>query len=240
MCDSKFNTIVAPTGSGKTITIEALIWNYLKNNPGHKTIITVPMNNIGYGYGENNFILNKEKISIKLSKRNLLINSKNNIDRLKSFIKEDIDDEDINNRILVCTHASLVKFYKELSSKEFKRHFSQCQLWIDESHHIQTIKKEDEYEFNRLSEVANACLDNNFSVNIITATFFRGDGHREFVTKEEFLKIVPPLKLKSRIAYVKWRNINERMDLPSEPDKKYNLTWYEVLGKRKYKITGVA
>ena len=189
MCDSKFNTIVAPTGSGKTIAIEALIWNYLKNNPGHKTIITVPMNNIGYGYGENNFILNKEKISIKLSKRNLLINSKNNIDRLKSFIKEDIDDEDINNRILVCTHASLVKFYKKLSSKEFKRHFSQCQLWIDESHHIQTIKKEDEYEFNRLSEVANACLDNDFSVNIITATFFRGDGHGFFKPehKQKFL-----------------------------------------------------
>lgn len=178
MCNSRFNTIVAPTGSGKTVAIEALIWHYLKSNPRHKTIITVPMNNIGYGYGENNFILNKEKISIKIPKRNLLIHSTNNVERLKNFINEPVDDKDISSRIIVCTYATLVRFHKTLSPKEFKIYFNKCQLWIDESHHIQTIKKEeDEYIFNRLSEVANACLDNDFSVNIITATFFRGDGH---------------------------------------------------------------
>ena len=186
MKDSWYNTIVAPTGSGKTVAIEALIWNFLKTNSGYKTIITVPQNSIGLGYGNNKFIVGKEKVSITIPKRNFRIHSLGNVERIKDFLKEEVDDEDINSRILVCTHASLVKLCKKLSSAKFKKLFKKCQLWVDESHHIRTTIVENDYEFNRLSEVIHSFIQNDYSVGIVTATFFRGDGHG--FLKEEYKK----------------------------------------------------
>lgn len=189
MKDSKYNIIVAPTGSGKTVAIETLIVHYLRNNPGHKTIIVVPQNNIGLGYGDNKFILDEEKISVKIPKRNFRVSSLGNVERLKNFIEEEVDDDDISSRLLVCTHASLVRFHKKLSDKDFKKLFKNCQLWIDESHHIQTTKIDSNYKFNKLSGVIHSFLENNYSVNAVTATFFRGDGHGflKECHKEKFL-----------------------------------------------------
>jgi len=186
MKDSWYNTIVAPTGSGKTVAIETLIWNFLKTNSGYKTIITVPQNSIGLGYGNNKFIVGKEKVSITIPKRNFRIHSLGNVERIKDFLKEEVDDEDINSRILVCTHASLVKLCKKLSPTKFKKLFKKCQLWVDESHHIRTTIVENDYEFNRLSEVIHSFIQNDYSVGIVTATFFRGDGHG--FLKEEYKK----------------------------------------------------
>lgn len=57
---------------------------------------------------------------------------------------------------------------------------------------------------------------------------------KEYLSLEEAIKIVHPLKFTSNITYKNWIRDTKRKDLPLIADSVYNTTWYKFLGKYEY------
>jgi DEAD/DEAH box helicase/Helicase conserved C-terminal domain len=177
-CNSHLNNaqhriINAPTGSGKSTAIMKNIVNVIKDN--HTlAIISAPKRNIGQGFASTKTaICSYDNIEISINPDNHLCEGvrpdQGNIQHLINTIKSN-RDSDINERIIVCTHSTLVTAFKQINKKYLK----DIILWIDESHHVSSDTEE-----NNLGEVVAYFLKNDnkkeLSVNLASATPFRGD-----------------------------------------------------------------
>ena len=175
----KNSIVIAPTGSGKSLTIMMLIYDKLTTSTKTKAIIIVPQKSIGSGYKNQCFMYNKKEVEINISDRNFKIDTLNNITEVERFLSEKVHPKKIEDRILVCTHSSFVACFNNLSEEKRSTLYKNTMLWIDESHHVRTGSEEN----NRLSDMFHWYLDNKSHVNLVTATFYRGDG-QGFIAEE--------------------------------------------------------
>lgn len=179
--DSNFNILNAPMGSGKSLLMCWLSIHKLKADPRLKCIIAVPQTIIAPGFVEEKLVLdNGDKFDWQVNYN--LCDQK----AFKSTVKAAIEwlEADpsslLANRVLLCTHATLVMVYKKLKEKRKLDLFDDVLLWIDEAHHVKNVAIEN-FEgviSNGLGELVRYFVtnsDRNLQLGLTTATFFRGD-----------------------------------------------------------------
>lgn len=177
----------APTASGKTLATCWINAKKLTDDRRLKAIITVPQTIIADGfYGPFNLPLEDGNI-IHWCPINLLFNNDNsqtNTKLIKQFLNREGQINNINDRILVCSHASFVNAFNK-HSKLFKN----LVIVIDEAHHINYSEAEGVKNgngigitsalfCNQMGSIVSNILKNkskNISLIFSTATFFRGD-----------------------------------------------------------------
>lgn len=165
-----------PTGSGKSKAALGLIANTEKDS--YKlVIISAPQKEIGKGF------LNTKGVPQQILDHKWMINPRNqlcendnevgSIDRLLEVLKSD-RSSDLNERVVVCCHASLAILFDKMTDDEKSACFKNIKLCIDESHH--SLSQED--TGNGLGKVVSYFLDNDangLDLMLMTATPFRGD-----------------------------------------------------------------
>ncbi len=180
--------INAPTGSGKSTMLSMLAYQRTISDNKKKTIIAVPQTVIGKGFNTKVFKLpNGEVIDWSVGV-DLCTNAKDTVEQFSNFIKEDIFYSDTYpfERILVCTHATLVAAFQSLSQDEKQTYWNNLLICIDETHHLQMHEIADEvYNMNSLGQVVDYSFRNNNEIILVSATMFRGD--QKGLVSEELL-----------------------------------------------------
>ena len=182
LIDHKGISIInAPTGSGKSTMISLLGSAKLLKDKNLKLIIAVPQTIIGKGFTKKNILLPGD-IPVDWDPGVQLCDKSNkNIDSIISWIKAPVfkPDERFQERILVCTHASLTLAFARMTSIERDQYWKDILVVVDEAHHVSIQETEDELTItNKLGDIINYIhntKDNNNQAILITATFFRGD-----------------------------------------------------------------
>jgi hypothetical protein len=169
--------INCPTGAGKSKAGLALISKFEKNTK-NLIIISTPQREIGRNFvssfGTPQKILDHTWLinpSNQLCENNS--NEDGNVERLRNFLSSE-RISDLNERVLVCCHATLSLFFDKLTKKERNSLFEDVRLLVDESHH--SLSQEN--SGNGLGNVVNHFLKNqkkNLKLIMMTATPFRGD-----------------------------------------------------------------
>ena len=198
LSDKRYRILNAPTGSGKSLLMialaerdyekEAVRFRRKSEVVRTKVIITVPQNAIGEGYDSRfNYRMGKGKANHSVSIEEVLCHGINSVAAIGNFLKGGKPDI-VGRHILVCTHSALREFYNGLKKEERAELFRDTILWVDESHHLMCGEFDEEGEIkevaNKLGKVVKFFLENDLSVNLATATFFRSDG-RGLIPEEE-------------------------------------------------------
>jgi len=170
--------INCPTGAGKSKAALAVVVD-AEQYTNKLVIVSAPQKEIGKGF------LSSEGNPQKILDHTWLINPANqlcenyyknedgNVARLKEFLMT-ARSKDLNERILICCHATLAILFDKLSDYEKKKYLMDIKLCIDESHH--SFSQED--ASNGLGKVVNYFLkhsNQNLDLVMMTATPFRGD-----------------------------------------------------------------
>lgn len=183
----------APTGSGKSLLMCAISANKMKLDKKLRTIIAVPQTIIGAGFAYDKFeLVTGEKINW-CSDNNLCEKYDNNanIPQVIKFLEGPNADKDLffNDRILICTHRTLVMAFEELKKQNRLDLWDDLILWIDEAHHIKNVLCEDYDEIvsNCIGEFVDFILKKNGNIHLglSTASFFRGDKYTIITKKME-------------------------------------------------------
>lgn len=170
--------INAPTGCGKSTILSMLAYHRTTKSKNKKTIIAVPQTVIGKGFNTKVFMLPDGEIVNWSVGVDLCTKAKNTINQFTNFIKEDIfySEEYPFERILVCTHATLVAAFQSLSPEDRLKYWNNLLICIDETHHLQMHEISDEvYNMNSLGQVVDYSYKNNNEIILVSATMFRGD-----------------------------------------------------------------
>ncbi|MDD5014742.1 MAG: DEAD/DEAH box helicase family protein, partial [Atribacterota bacterium] len=182
---NKHNIIInAPTASGKTLAICWLIAQDLQNDSHKKAIIAVPQTIIADGFKGYYNLEFPDKSDIAWSPAHYLCddNKESNISQVYSFLNREGQKNNINDRILVCSHASLVD-----SFQQYPKLFKDIVICVDEAHHIrytQGLEVEENdtktsmdfcNEMGQLVATALKSEEKNIELILSTATLFRGD-----------------------------------------------------------------
>lgn len=163
--------INGPTACGKTLSIQSLVYNKLNKNKNLKAIIAVPQTIIGTGFKTAK--INLDDLGEVLINPNYYLCSDNvgsNTETIRNFI-ETRPTSEVNDRILVCTHQSLVRVLKDIADTD-----SELLIVIDEAHHSKMAEtKEGDVLYNSLGKLISTSIKVGHGVGLSTATFFRGD-----------------------------------------------------------------
>ena len=169
--------VKAPTGAGKSVLIQALVWTKLLKNPKLKAIIAVPQKIITQSFDSFNFIT-PDGFNISWQAENVTeksnVSTHCNAQKIINMLQQQ-DSNSPADRIMVCCHQSLVNAFT-LNKRAFKN----VLLVIDEIHHseCEEFTDIDVQTYNRLGQVINHVFEHasaNNELGISTATFFRGN-----------------------------------------------------------------
>lgn len=170
--------INAPTGSGKSTMLSMLAYQRTITDNSKKTIIAVPQTVIGKGFSTKVFKLPSGQVIDWSVGVDLCTNAKDTVEQFSNFLKEDIFYSEAYpfERILVCTHATLVAAFQSLSQEDKQTYWNNLLVCIDETHHLQMHEIADEvYNMNSLGQVVDYSFRNNNEIILVSATMFRGD-----------------------------------------------------------------
>ena len=168
----------APPASGKSRALMFVALDKLYHQNISKVIVAVPERSIGGSFGftdlaRNGFFASWEP--------NPLYNlctpggEKSKVEALKKFMASD-------EKILICTHATLRFAYKELDDEKFNNTL----LAIDEFHHVSADGE------NQLGELIRAVMANSTAhIVAMTGSYFRGDSVPVLLPEDEakFFKV---------------------------------------------------
>ncbi len=214
--DVKNCILSAPTGCGKSVLMVSLIANKLSRDENLRAIISIPQRNIAKGFYNNKIKLPKDKSGkrCKLGKfapapekddhdvHLTILNLPENetTKEIIEFLKKPFNAKRFETRVRVCTHSTLVSVFKKLKKKKQTKLLNNLIVWLDEAHHLNissTEQEEDEEqgefyfgdETNEVGKFIVHCLSQskNTSINLATATFFRGD--RKSVLAEKYYNL---------------------------------------------------
>lgn len=179
--DARYAILNAPMGSGKSWLMCLLSAYKLKNNPQQRCIISVPQTVIASGFEEANLLLPNDE-ELRWFVQHNLCSDATSEGTIKAVIKFLHGPHGFfQDRILLCTHATLVAVYKRLKENGKLSLLSDLLLWIDEAHHVKNAEASD-FEgaiiSNGIGElVAHVLTHENLNVHVglATASFFRGD-----------------------------------------------------------------
>lgn len=164
--DAQYLLLKAPPASGKSRALMFLALDKIIHQGIDKVIVAVPERSIGSSFGKTdlkqhgffaNWIPNEEY--------NLCTpgsdGSSSKVKAFHNFMNKE------NERILICTHATLRFACDELDESAFDR----CLIAIDEFHHVSADVD------NRLGDILrNIMLKSSAHIIAMTGSYFRGDG----------------------------------------------------------------
>lgn len=170
--NEKYLLLKAPPASGKSRALMFIALDKLYNQGIKKVIVAVPERSIGGSFAltdlkKDGFFASWEPNPIY----NLCMagGEKSKVDAFKRFMQSD-------EKILICTHATLRFAFKELDESNFDN----CLLAIDEFHHVSADGD------NQLGELLRAILQNSTAhIVAMTGSYFRGDSVPVLLPEDE-------------------------------------------------------
>ncbi len=160
--NAKYLLIKAPPASGKSRALMFIALDKLINQNLKKVIVAVPERSIGGSFSSTDLKSHGFFADWKISKRYNLCtteDSKSKVGIFKEFLESD-------EKILICTHATLRFAFDELDESRF----DDTLVAIDEFHHVSSDGD------NRLGEVIRALIEkSNCHIVAMTGSYFRGD-----------------------------------------------------------------
>lgn len=170
--DAKYLLLKAPPASGKSRALMFIALDKLINQGIKKVIVVVPEKSIGGSFSTTDlkqfgFYANweiEEKCNLCTTQDN-----KSKVQAFKSFLDSD-------EKILICTHATLRFAFDQLTESKFNNML----LAIDEFHHVSADGE------NKLGEVLRNLIEKS-SVHIVamTGSYFRGDSVPVLLPEDE-------------------------------------------------------
>jgi superfamily II DNA or RNA helicase len=169
----------APTGSGKSWLMCSLSAYKMKKNKKLRCIISVPQTIIANGFVEANMLM-PDGGKIEWMAENDLCSQKTDEGTIKKVLQWLVDPYvTLSQRILLCSHATLVAAYKKIKENKSFDLLENLLLWVDEAHHLKSGVVEgfdNSVMSNGIGELVNfACGRPNIEIGLATATLFRGD-----------------------------------------------------------------
>src|SRR5690554_5288103 len=171
---SQLLLLKAPPASGKSRALMFIALDKLVNQGVRKVIVAVPERSIGSSFAytdlmSHGFYANWEPND----KYNLctpgMDNSKSKVDAFVEFMKSD-------EKILICTHATLRFAYEQLQDEDFNN----CLLAIDEFHHVSASEE------NILGSLLRSLIRNSTAhIVAMTGSYFRGDSLPVLLPEDE-------------------------------------------------------
>lgn len=179
--DTPYAILNAPMGSGKSWMICLLSAHKLKQDETLRCIIAVPQSIIASGFTQANILMpDGEKLTWQ-PQHNLCDSSSTT--KITTYIIEFLSkpNASFNDRILLCTHSSLVRTFKVLREAGRLDLLNDLLVWIDEAHHSKNntlTYAPDNVISNAIGELISTFLNkasDNIQIGLATASFFRGD-----------------------------------------------------------------
>lgn len=161
--DSQYLLLKAPPASGKSRALMFLALHKLNVAGLRKAIVAVPEKTIGASFKNTDLTTHGFDWDWHVEPRNDLCRGGNDTGKINAFINFMRHPDD---RVLVCTHATLRFAFERLSPSDF----DDCLIAIDEFHHVSAD------ESNRLGALIDRVMQHS-TVHIIamTGSYFRGD-----------------------------------------------------------------
>ncbi|PIR03885.1 MAG: ATP-dependent helicase [Candidatus Magasanikbacteria bacterium CG11_big_fil_rev_8_21_14_0_20_39_34] len=172
---AQYLLIKAPPASGKSRALMFIALDKLYNQDIKKVIVAVPEKSIGGSFKNTDLTSHGFFTDWSLNDNYNLCTpgtdgSKSKITTFKNFIKND-------EKILICTHATLRFAADQLSDEDFNNTL----VAIDEFHHVSADK-----ENSRLGSVLHGIMTNsNAHIVAMTGSYFRGDGVAVLLPEDE-------------------------------------------------------
>ena len=170
--NEQYLLLKAPPASGKSRALMFIALDKLYNQGIKKVIVAVPERSIGGSFGLTN--LKKDGFFTSWEPNpiyNLCIpgGEKSKVEAFKKFM---LNEE----KILICTHATLRFAFKELDDTKFNN----CLLAIDEFHHVSADGE------NQLGELIRNVMQNSTAhIVAMTGSYFRGDSVPVLLPEDE-------------------------------------------------------
>ena len=159
---SQYLLIKAPPASGKSRALMFIGLDKLHNQGVDKVIVAVPERSIGGSFGHTDLSKFGFFADWDINPHYNLCTSASTTSKVKTF-KEFLESDE---KILICTHATLRFAYQELEDTTFNNTL----LAIDEFHHVSADGD------NVLGDVLRALIENSTAhIVAMTGSYFRGD-----------------------------------------------------------------
>ncbi|TBT38338.1 ATP-dependent helicase [Vibrio parahaemolyticus] len=159
---SQYLLIKAPPASGKSRALMFIGLDKLHNQGVDKVIVAVPERSIGGSFGQTDLSKFGFFADWDINPYYNLCTSASTTSKVKTF-KEFLESDE---KILICTHATLRFAYQELEDTAFDNTL----LAIDEFHHVSADGD------NVLGDVLRALIENSTAhIVAMTGSYFRGD-----------------------------------------------------------------
>ncbi|EMF0107092.1 ATP-dependent helicase [Enterococcus hirae] len=172
--NSKHLLVKAPPASGKSRALMFIGLDKLINQGLKKVIVAVPERSIGASFKNTDLTSHGFFSNWEVEPRNNLTSAGGDKSKVQGFIRFMESDE----KILVCTHATLRFAFEQLDDSIF----DDCILAIDEFHHVSADIN------SKLGELLRSVLRNSTChVVAMTGSYFRGDSIPILVPQDEEL-----------------------------------------------------
>jgi hypothetical protein len=173
--NAQYLLLKAPPASGKSRALMFLALDKLANQGIKKVIVAVPEKSIGGSFSETNltdsgFFADWEPNDDYNLCTPGLDNAKGKVEAFKNFMDND-------EKILICTHATLRFACEQIEDSKF----NDTLIAIDEFHHVSADK-----ESSILGRVLHGIMTNsNAHIIAMTGSYFRGDGVAVLLPQDE-------------------------------------------------------
>lgn len=170
--DARFLLLKAPPASGKSRALMFIALDKLINQGLKKVIVAVPERSIGGSFGATDLKSFGFYANWEVNEKYNLCTSDESTSKVETF-KEFLDSEE---KILICTHATLRFAFDHLDDSKF----NDTLLAIDEFHHVSADGQ------NILGELIRSVMEKS-SVHIVamTGSYFRGDSVPVLMPEDE-------------------------------------------------------
>ena len=170
--DAKYLLLKAPPASGKSRALMFIALDKIINQDVKKVIVAVPERSIGGSFGTTDLKSYGFYSDWNINEKYNLCTTEDNKSKVTAF-KEFLDSDE---KILICTHATLRFAFDQLNESKFNNTL----LAIDEFHHVSADGE------NKLGEVLRNLIEKS-SVHIVamTGSYFRGDSVPVLLPEDE-------------------------------------------------------
>lgn len=198
-CYNKFykksrTILIAPTGSGKSLVQVFNAAREIKESDyNQKQVFIVPQLHIAHGFTEyrhKSLKIDDDIYGWEVTE-NYCYDSNQSVKKITNFLlnKNPCKSYRANKILGGCTaaisYSALLAAFNKMTSMERKNAIKNVSFRIDEIHHISGVNENGEAA-NRLGEFTKQVLDNDGSLHLTTATFFRGD--QSVIISNEYIK----------------------------------------------------
>ena len=160
--NSQYLLLKAPPASGKSRALMFLALDKLHNQGVKKAIVAVPERSIGGSFDTTELSKYGFFCDWEVDNDNNLCTPGGETSKTKAFKRFMASDD----KVLICTHATLRFAYQEIEDTAF----NDCLIAIDEFHHVSADGE------NVLGDVLRSIMENsNAHIVAMTGSYFRGD-----------------------------------------------------------------